>query len=763
MAHKPQSRELTVGVLSPYLGGYYFGEVMTELHRNAQSMNVRLLSVRAGRRQPLSIPLSSDLVDGWIVVLECISEQHLDAVLASGKPVVSIAHKFSHPEVVSVESDNRRAINAAVDYMVEQGHHVIACVGVFAEHDHEQRRIGFRAALARHGIPARPELEITTHDFGYAAGRQATRALLARDPDVTGVLACNDLLAAGMIDALKEAGRRVPEDVAVIGYDNNSLARAFAPPIATIDQNIPILTRVALDALCRRVRTGQHETGTLLVENSFLPRASCGGPATRMALAAAGPQMSFDAHANELNIGYEVTKDLISADFEKVLERMWGLAPFLEWACIGVCNDACDSASTLQIQDVIDLQVPDSRHLLDARVPVGLFPPLAHLPAVRFTERFVTVVPIFFNATVTVLVVTGRLRDDNDIARYSTLMHYVDLLSLALERSLLDEDNRHREQSVRRMAQELDRVNQSLEERVQSRTRSLEEKNSELLALNARLSQAQEQLVQSEKLASIGQLAAGVAHEINNPIGFIHSNFTSLKRYLEQIFLVLGAFEEAESAVADPVIREQLRGTRDKMELEFLKTDIPELMAECEDGLVRVKKIVQDLKDFSHVDHSKEWQWADIHRGIDSTLNVINSEIKYRADVVKQYGKLPEVQCLPSELNQVIMNLVINAAHAMDARRGTITLRTGVDGDTVWIEVADEGCGIAKDNLQRIFDPFFTTKPIGKGTGLGLSLSYGIVQRHDGSITVSSVVGQGTVFRVALPISHAPAAQGQVN
>ena len=350
--------------------------------------------------------------------------------------------------------------------------------------------------------------------------------------------------------------------------------------------------------------------------------------------------------------------------------------------------------------------------------------------------------------------VTGRLRTEDEIARYPTVMHYVDLLSLALERSLMDEENRRREHSVRQLAEELDLVNRSLEERVQSRTRSLEEKNRELLALNARLSQAQEQLVQSEKLASIGQLAAGVAHEINNPIGFIHSNFRSLKLYMEQMFTALAAFEEAESAITDGATRDKLRQTREETELEFLKTDIPALMGECEEGLARVRKIVHDLKDFSHVDHSMEWQWADIHRGIDSTLNIINSEIKYKADVAKQYGDVPEIQCLPSQLNQVIMNLVINAAHAMEARRGTITLRTGREGAHVWIEVEDQGCGIPKENLQRIFDPFFTTKPIGKGTGLGLSLSYGIVQRHGGAITVQSIPAKGSIFRVVLPITH---------
>jgi signal transduction histidine kinase len=174
---------------------------------------------------------------------------------------------------------------------------------------------------------------------------------------------------------------------------------------------------------------------------------------------------------------------------------------------------------------------------------------------------------------------------------------------------------------------------------------------------------------------------------------------------------------------------------------------------------------VQDLKDFSRVDANQEWVWANLHQGIDSTLNIVSNEVKYKADVVKHYGDIPDIECLPLQLNQVIMNLVVNAAHAIGGERGTITVATGADaGDAghVWLEVRDNGSGIAPDNLSRIFDPFFTTKPVGKGTGLGLSMAYGIVRKHNGAITVQSTVGAGTTFRVLLPVRHdeSPTAPG---
>ena len=266
--------------------------------------------------------------------------------------------------------------------------------------------------------------------------------------------------------------------------------------------------------------------------------------------------------------------------------------------------------------------------------------------------------------------------------------------------------------------------------------------------------QMEAQIQQSEKLASIGQLAAGVAHEINNPVGYINSNIGSLKHYLDDLFELLTAYEEAEAAIADPSLREQIHALRQRLDIDFLKNDIQSLVDESQEGVKRVKTIVQDLKDFSRAD-STEYDWADLHQGLNSTLNIVHNELKYKAEIIKEFGELPLVECVASQINQVFMNLLVNAAHAIE-EHGTITIRTGTEGDErVWMEVEDSGKGIPQENLNHIFDPFFTTKPVGKGTGLGLSLSYGIVQKHGGTIEVESEVGKGTRFRVVLPIRQA--------
>ncbi len=278
----------------------------------------------------------------------------------------------------------------------------------------------------------------------------------------------------------------------------------------------------------------------------------------------------------------------------------------------------------------------------------------------------------------------------------------------------------------------------------------LEQEKSAQQILIKKLEDAQGQLLQSEKMASVGQLAAGVAHEINNPIGFINSNLGSLKTNVEDLLAVIAAYERADTVLAGhPDLLGAIKMAKTAADLDFLQSDMQSLISESLEGVHRVKKIVENLKDFSRIDNA-EWHYANLESGLESTLNIVWNELKYKTEVKKEYAGLPEIECIGSQLNQVFMNLMINAAHAI-AERGVITLRTGFDESSVWVEVEDTGSGIKPEHLKRIFEPFFTTKPVGKGTGLGLSLAYGIVQRHHGALDVKSKPGEGSVFRVTLP------------
>lgn len=269
--------------------------------------------------------------------------------------------------------------------------------------------------------------------------------------------------------------------------------------------------------------------------------------------------------------------------------------------------------------------------------------------------------------------------------------------------------------------------------------------------LVARVERTQGQLLQSEKMAAVGQLAAGVAHEINNPVGFVSSNLGSLGLYVNRLFDLLAAYEELEQALpADHPARIGVTRARETAEIDYLRQDIPDLLRESEEGLTRVKRIVNDLKNFSRNDEG-EWQDADLNGGLESTLNVVWNELKYKAHVVRELGDLPPVRCIPAQINQVFMNLLVNAAQAIEGS-GTITLRSGTSDANAWVEIADTGKGMTPEVMERIFEPFYTTKPIGKGTGLGLSISADIMKRHHGSLTVRSQIGEGSCFRLALPL-----------
>jgi signal transduction histidine kinase len=275
--------------------------------------------------------------------------------------------------------------------------------------------------------------------------------------------------------------------------------------------------------------------------------------------------------------------------------------------------------------------------------------------------------------------------------------------------------------------------------------------NSEIA--RARLEEVQRQLLQADRLSTIGQLAAGVAHEINNPIGYVQSNLVTLADYVSSLFLLIAAQDSVlrQLRTEQTELLAQPEQVRQQIDFDFLSKDLPILLAESQEGITRVRKIIQDLREFSRAGHLESWTMADLHSGIDSTINIVWNDLKYKVELIKHYGDIPAIECLPSQLNQVFMNILVNAGHAIE-KRGQITIATHVDGDFVYVEIADTGKGIAPEHLPRVFEPFFTTKAVGQGTGLGLSISYGIVRKHGGEIDVRSEVGAGTMFIVKLPV-----------
>jgi PAS domain S-box-containing protein len=285
---------------------------------------------------------------------------------------------------------------------------------------------------------------------------------------------------------------------------------------------------------------------------------------------------------------------------------------------------------------------------------------------------------------------------------------------------------------------------------ITDRRRAEEERTrriAELLELNQRLEQTQLQLLQADKLSAIGQLAAGVAHEINNPLTYVMSNLFLMGGYVDELL-----DPRRGAATADP-------GTAPPRDLEEVRRDLRQGLAESQQGVGRVSRVVRDLVTFAHRDTGR-WETAEVHEMIDGALRILESGVGDSLRIVKAYcADRLELRCRPSQLGQVFLNVLVNASQAAPA--GTITIRTGRTQGEAWVEFEDTGTGISPDHLHRLFEPFFTTKPVGEGTGLGLSIAHGIVSAHGGRIEVRSIVGAGSTFRIVLPVGGGDASRAE--
>lgn len=331
-----------------------------------------------------------------------------------------------------------------------------------------------------------------------------------------------------------------------------------------------------------------------------------------------------------------------------------------------------------------------------------------------------------------------------------------ELTELAKTFNLLVKNLETEYQSRLEAENELSQLNQSLEEKIARRTQALSEKNELLEQSNKELKETQQQLFQAEKMASVGQLAAGVAHEINNPVGFVSSNLNTLTDYLSmfQILMTLVKKLQPDADIeAQKALITEIHQFYAQHDFDFISEDVTPLIEESVEGLARVSEIVKGLKVFSRID-SDEKQWFDLNHCLNTTLTMVNNKLKYICKVEKQFADLPRVYFNVGKLTQVFTNLLINAGQAIEAtgKQGVITVHTYLQGKQVIVDITDTGCGISEENLEKLFNPFFTTKPEGQGTGLGLSITYGIIQEHGGSIEVTSKEGEGSRFIITLPV-----------
>jgi signal transduction histidine kinase len=277
-----------------------------------------------------------------------------------------------------------------------------------------------------------------------------------------------------------------------------------------------------------------------------------------------------------------------------------------------------------------------------------------------------------------------------------------------------------------------------------------------IIRLEHHLREAQAALIQNEQLASVGRLAAGVAHEINNPISFVVNNIAMLRRDVQTALKMLDAYGEGRDDLsrAKPELAALVARLEEEMDLAYVRENLGRIFDSTADGLRRIRAIVQNLRDFARLDEA-QFKEVDLATALESTLSTLRHELEDKAlRVTTDFQQCPPVACHPGKINQMFFNILLNAVQA-SAREGLLEVRTRPDGDSaVVVEIEDRGCGISPEHLPRIFEPFFTTKPVGSGTGLGLSVSYGIARDHGGSLEAESRVGQGSLFRIRLPVGR---------
>ena len=419
-------------------------------------------------------------------------------------------------------------------------------------------------------------------------------------------------------------------------------------------------------------------------------------------------------------------------------------------AAINGFEGATETVNSKRIKMLIAFrQVPGTNWIVASQLPVKeAFAPLADIQ-----RTFVIFIFIgsFVAAFVGLYFVHRSMRELDtlettigDLAIPENLNSYIDG-TLEVETNKLKPFTNHPEFGA------LSKTISTLYQRLGSSLVETQKVAAELEQAYGQLKATQSQMLQQEKMASVGQLAAGVAHEINNPMGFISSNLTSLDRYQKKLTNYLNKLEKwLEQGQSSEIILQQ-QELKKKSKIAFVLDDINDLIEESSEGALRVKDIVQNLKSFSRVDQ-KEFTSADINDCLDSTIAIAMNEIKYKASIEKDYGEIPLLACYPQQLNQVFLNILVNGAQAIESN-GKIKIKTWEEDGYITVTISDNGSGIPADIQEKIFEPFFTTKPVGDGTGLGMSISYEIINRHEGQIAVESKVGHGTTFMIKLPLT----------
>lgn len=705
------STPVTIGVCTPYIGGFYLGELISALLSAARQKGARLLVMRTGNFGKTDTVFGGQQVDGWVVIVRSLSQTGMIRLASSGKPVSCIGVDPGIPGIQPILSGNHAGVSAAMQNLHALGRKRFAFVGFLKEFDIGQRWEAYRDFIAGHGLESSAEWVVDTGSYEVLGGYTAADELLKHSPVMPDAILCgNDQNANGVITRLREAGIRVPADVAVVGYDDSSLARTTEPPMASVSQDSLGMAEQAIASLLEGRIQHDQPPAPLIIPARYVPRRSAGEDVE------SEPEretwVSAAEFMNSLSLGDEIMKFLLTNPAERIHELLPRIDPDMRWSLVARQDP---NSGLLHAQHVF---APGCTVRLDRlSVEEASFPPLhAFEEEGRCDGCVIAVMPVIALGTLRSVVAVGVGPGISTNSRHPlVLAHLLELLAFGLERAS---------------------INDALEARVENRTHELNKLNHQLEDTLDTLRNTQAELVRSEKLASLGSLVAGVAHELNTPLGNS---------------LMLSSTVEEDARILESQLDE---GSLRRITLEEFVSRVREASSRLSSNISIAANMVNDFKRLATQQHAETRQNFSLYELIRDSLHQLRQEHFGTSLVVRAFSDVMLVS-YPFALTECLIELVKNAIqHGLEGKRGgqvEISVNPLEEG-LIEIVVEDNGTGIPPANIDRVFDPFFTTR-LGMQRGLGLNTVFNFVTGIlGGHITVKNRPDSGARFSIQIPI-----------
>ncbi len=713
-------KPLNIGVITRYTGNCYHGALIQAIHQSILDNNAKMYVLNtfmiyrfcnAEEKDLMFYKLAFNHIDGWIVLTDGASSRMINMILKTGKPLITIGFAAEGVTCGTVQEDSYTSARETTQHLIDHGHNKIIYIGCSNLYDMYQRFQGYKKALEDNGIAFDSNLCATTgkHDAAMTQfGKDAIKDMLKGGYTFSAVFAANDYFALGAMEGIAESGLRVPEDVAVIGYDNTPHAKGSNPGLTSVSQDFCGMGLAAVETLIKSINDKSLHNETILVKSNLVIRNSCGcfNQQTDLIQKSYMEDVKFKDTVlkyleQEISKNYDTASELLRIDIKGIKKLIPELVGNYLMQCIGFWDNNSDKKNVLHIEQVTNAKTKTSFNP-NTLCTIEDFPPAEFINYEDSSnDDFIWMLPI---STATrdwcIISFVAPLNKANISSAYDNSLMLLNLLGIYLDHEVT---------------------------------------NSELKNTLETLQKTQEQLIQSEKMVSLGTLVAGVAHEINTPIGV---SVTAASFMQENSKKLMELFETGKLKRSD-------------MENYF------KLSAETNDilliNLSKASNLIKSFKQIAIDQSIEEKRMFNVNKYINEVLLSLNPKLKMTK--IKVNIDCPEdieIYSYPGGLSQILTNLVVNSIiHAYDeGEEGTISIKISTEDHTMEFIYSDDGKGISKGTLSKIFDPFFTTKRGTGGTGLGLNIVYNIVtQQYGGSIRCESVFGNGTTFIINMPIN----------